>query len=109
MMIEQSDIMKFFAIPSLKGSIHTEIEQSRTVLHHTVHIVAGKGLIRFVLFLEHTELVAVVAVDTVTGCHPQETVTIEVHLGHITAGKLLIIGCKIFAHLSTGTQRETKR
>ena len=101
--------MELFAVPSLKGTVHTEVEETATILHHTVHIVAGKGLVRLVFSLEYTELIAVVAVEAVTGGDPQETVTVKVYLGHVTTGQLLVIGSKIFAHLSMDTQRDTKR
>ena len=99
--------MEGFAIPGLKGTIHTEIEQSALILHHTVHIVAGKGLIRLVLLLEYTELITVVAVDAVTGSNPQESVVIEVNLSNVAAGQLLIVSCEIFAHLGIYAQGET--
>ena len=91
--------MELLAIPRLQGAIHTKIEQASTVLDHTVYVVAGQRLVGLVFLLEDAELVAVIAVDTVAGGNPQESVLIEIDLRHKTAGQLMIVSCEEFAHL----------
>ena len=99
LMIQKGDMMEILTVPRLQGTVHTEVEQAATVLDHTVHVVAGQRLVGLVLLLEHTELVAVVAVDTVAGGDPQESVMVEIDLRHETTGQLMVVSCEIFAHL----------
>ena len=105
-MIVQGDVVELLTVPCLQGAVHAEVEQSMTILHHRVHIIAGKRLVRLVLFLKDTELVTVVAVDTVTGGSPQESIMVEIDLSNETTGQLLIVSCKEFAHLSTHTHSQ---
>ena len=68
------------AVVSLKGAIHTEVEQTVLVLSDTVHIVAGHPVLSFILFFNNVELVTVVPVKTITGGNPYKAVLIAVDL-----------------------------
>jgi len=100
LMVEECDIMELFAVPGLEGTVHAKIEQAMPVLNHTIHVVAGQRLVGLILLFEDTELIAVVAVDAITGGDPEETILIKIDLRNETTGQLMIISCEIFAHLS---------
>ena len=74
------DVLEAVAIKRLQGTIHTHIEKSVTVLHHAVDIVACHSQFRFLLFLKQSELITVIFVQSITGCHPDESIPIEVNL-----------------------------
>ena len=101
LMVQEGDIMELFAVPGLQGAIHAEVEEAASVLHHTVHIVAGQRLVGLVLFLEDAELVAVVTIDAIAGSHPQEPIVIKIYLSNETTGQLMTISSIEFAHLCT--------
>ena len=91
-------IIKLTAIPSLQCSIHTEIEQTVTILKHCIHVIASQCTSIRVLTLEHMELISIIAVNTVTSCNPDVSFTILIHLSNKTAGKLFV-WIKKFTHL----------
>ena len=74
------------AIPGLQRTVHAEIEEAVAILHHGIHVVAGKSLVSLVLATEHTELVTVVTVDAVTCRSPDKSVMVEIYLSHKTTG-----------------------
>ena len=79
-------ITESLSIPGLQRAIHTKIKKPFAVLHHGIHVVAGQFLISLILTTEHTELVAIVTIDTVTRRRPDESIVIEVHLCDKTTG-----------------------
>ena len=96
-------IIKGTTVPSLQGTIHTEIEQAVTVLHKGVHVIARQGLVGIVLTTDDSELITVVTVDAITGGGPQETFTINIYLRDKTTGKLFVRIEKL-PHLSIRTR-----
>ena len=73
------DVFEAVAIERLQGTIHTHIEKSVTVLHHAVDIVTCHSQFRFLLFLKQSELITVIFIQSITGCHPDESIPIKVY------------------------------
>ena len=79
-------IIESLTIPSLQRAVHTKIKKPVAILHHGIHVIAGQFLISLILTTEHTELVTIVTVDTITRRRPDESIVIEVHLCDKTTG-----------------------
>ena len=83
--VEHGDVMELVPVPCLQGTVHTKVENTFLVLHHVVHIIAGKRTVVLIFFLENSELITIVAVDAVTcGC-PKESLVIKINLSNKTA------------------------
>ena len=85
-------------VKGLQGTIHADIVESVTVLHHTVYIVAGKAVLLSRIMLDDTELIAVITIQAITGGHPDKAITVLEHLRRKTARHLLV-GIKQLTHL----------
>ena len=105
--VSHRHIIEGLAIPGLQRAVHTKIEKAVAILHHGVHIIAGKRLVGFVLTTEHTELITVVTVDTITRRRPDETIVVEVHLSHETTGQLVIC-IEELTHLCKAAHGQTR-
>ena len=68
--VSHRHIVEHPAVPGLQGTVHTEIEQTVTILHDGIYIVTGKRLVTGILPTDDTELITIVTVDTVTGGRP---------------------------------------
>ena len=102
------DIVKPLAVIGLQGAIHANVEQSCAVLHHAVDIVAGHAQVLTGLFFQNAKLIAVVTVQSVTCCNPDESVAVQENLRRKTARHLLV-GIKQFTHLGVCAQGYQKK
>lgn len=90
-------------VENLEGTVHADEETAIVVLCHAVDIVAGHAEVLASLLFIYTELVAVIAVQSITGGYPDETVFIQINLC-CEATRHLFVGIKELSHLGINTQ-----
>lgn len=84
------EVVKFLAIVHHDSIVGTYDDVALVVFTQTVYVVVGKSSVVFLVLVEYGEAIAIIHVQTVSRCYPNEALMVYYHLGGKAARQLVV-------------------